>query len=130
MKTDRGLIFKGMTAWALPMMLPILMLYFNDKLYFNILMISVIYPFILSNATKNSAFRISRTPLAYAGMASLILSYAIITLSKKGKEALRKPKEHRTLSAFLYASYYLLFFLIIYLTGTYLEPLYVASNFS
>jgi len=130
MKTPRDYLFKGMMAWSVPMLLPILISFLNDKLYFNILMISLIYPLVLVNAAKSSSFRISRTPLAYAGIASLILSYVIITWSEKGKQALSNPKEHRTTAAFIYAGYYLLFFLIMFISGAYFEPLFVQSNFS
>lgn len=124
MKTYRDHIIKGMLSWSLPMLMPILISFLNDKLYFNILMISLIYPLVLINVSKSPAFRISTAALAYAGIAMLILSYIIITWSKKGKEALSNPKEHRTTAAFIYAGYYLLFFLMIFLSGAFLENLY------
>ena len=61
------LIFKGMLHWAGPMLMPILMLYFNEDITFNIINICLLYPIVLALSAKNAAFWISNFAVSAAG---------------------------------------------------------------
>ena len=126
-KTDLGQIMGALALWVPVMVLPVLLMYFKN-VPFKIFTLTLVYPLMISILSRVGRFWVTRTAIAYASLATLLLSY-VLTLSKNNLEALEDPEKDKTRSALLFSAIIFTFLLAMGLTGVIIEPLYNPANF-
>ncbi len=126
-KTDLGMIMGALALWAPAMVLPVLLMYFKN-VPFKIFTLTLIYPLMLSILSRVGRFWVTRTAIAYASLATLLLSY-LLTLNKNNVEAIENPEKDQTRSALLFSAIVFTFLMAMGLTGVIIEPLYSPANF-
>jgi hypothetical protein len=129
-KTPTSLVIEAMITWGPPMFVPFFSMFLNKYLTFNVLNISVIYPIILSFASRNAKFWITRKSLLLMCISTLLVSFGLTRINKKSKEALKNPDAHLSLSIPLFLTIMAAFFISFFIVGMYIEPLFDLSNFS
>ena len=126
-KTSLSMIMGALAMWTPPMILPVLLMYFNN-VSFKIFILTLFYPLMLSILSRTGKFWVTRTAVAYASLATLFVSY-LLTRNDKNVEALKDPDSAKNRSALLFSTVIFTFLLAMGLTGAFVEPLYSSINF-
>ena len=126
-KTNMNMIIGALALWTPPMVLPVLLMYFNS-VPFKIFTLTLFYPLMLSILSRVGRFWVTRTAVAYASLATLFVSY-LLTRSDKNVEALKDPDNDKNRSALLFSAIIFTFLMAMGLTGVFIEPLYNSANF-
>ena len=129
-KTSLGMIMGALALWMPTMVLPVLLMYF-DNVPFKIFTLTLIYPVMLSILSRVGRFWVARTAVAYASLATLVISYLITRKSDNNIDALKDPNDskNRSRSALLFSVIIFTFLMTMGLTGAFIEPLYDVRNF-
>ena len=117
-KTPVPIVLQSLATWVIPMVLPVLMLYFRSNVRFNIIMLTFVFPMVLTFVSRTARFWVSRGSVAFASLISIGVSY-LLTLNKNAKEYLENPDEHKVWSAMLYSFIIFVFLFAMGIFGHY-----------
>jgi len=126
-KTPMSLILPAMGLWSIPLAFLVAMQYITNATA-KTFSIAVIYPLIIALMSRNARFWVTKSAIGFAGVFTMIL-ISILLISKKNKEALGHPQEHKERSALLYTAIVVCFVVGIAFTGVFIEELYRRDEF-
>ena len=129
-KTSLNALIPAVLLWSLPFIFLVIIQYIKNAEAKSILM-AVIYPLLISFISRNARFWVKRSALSIPALITL-LYILLITSSKykKNQDAIVKPTDNKTRSGLVFASIVVMFMLIMFLNGVFVENIYDPSNFS
>ena len=129
-KTSLNALIPAVLLWSLPFIFLVIIQYIKNAEAKSILM-AVIYPLLISFISRNARFWVKRSALSIPALITL-LYILLITSSKykKNQDAIVNPTDNKTRSGLVFASIIVIFMLIMFLNGVFVENIYDPSNFS
>ena len=129
-KTPLDALTPAVLLWSLPFIFLVIIQYIKNAEAKSILM-AVIYPLLISFISRNARFWVKRSALSIPALITL-LYILLITSSKykKNQDAIVNPTVDKTRSGLVFASIIVMFMLIMFLNGVFVENIYDPSNFS
>jgi hypothetical protein len=121
-------VFKGVSLWAIAMVIPVIMMAVKNATV-RILLLTLIYPTMLSFFCRFGHFWVSHG-VTYAACGLTLLFAWLITLSPQAKDAIENPDKNEAIAGSVMGAIIALFLIIMFVASKWGISMYDLSNFN
>ena len=121
-------LFKGVSLWAIAMVIPVIMMCVPNATA-RIILLTLIYPTMLSFFSRFGHFWVSHG-VVYAACGLTLLFSWLLTLSPQAKDAIENPEKNEAIAGSVMGSILALFLIIMFVASKWGISMYDISNFN